>query len=299
MIAGIFLGLAAAFLQSCSYILSRMYISKYEHSRYLSVYSQVLMGIIGAVLLGAVLPFARCPDNWMFAVYAVLWASSYIVAQGCFLAAIKLVEASRLSSLLGAKIIVLAFLAVSFYGRDLGAVRWISVALCAVSAFGMNFSGGGLPVKSIIYMSVTVCMFAVGDICCAQVLFLMPESNSMFINSLGATAVCYLILGLITLPALFFTPCRLSLCKDALPYSIVWFSSIVFLLGAIGKTGVVYASIIQSGRGVISVLLGVLLARLGFSHLESKESRTVWIRRGIMALLMMLSIILYIAGNGS
>lgn len=50
-------------------------------------------------------------------------------------------------------------------------------------------------------------------------------------------------------------------------------AAMFFLFGCFGTIGVVYGNILQSLRGVISILVGFLIARMGFVSLEEKVGR--------------------------
>ena len=48
----------------------------------------------------------------------------------------------------------------------------------------------------------------------------------------------------------------------------------------------VYGSILQAARGVISVVIGAILLKMGLKEYEPRVGVFAWIRRLIMALLM-------------
>ena len=56
-------------------------------------------------------------------------------------------------------------------------------------------------------------------------------------------------------------------------------------------------TIVQSSRGLISVLLGAALLGTGWDKLESRVGAAVWMRRAVMALLMVAAITLYAVGK--
>lgn len=67
---------------------------------------------------------------------------------------------------------------------------------------------------------------------------------------------------------------------------------VVFYL-SIGLLGTVFTSIVQSARGLISVLLGALVAWLGFAQMESKASTAIWLTRLLAALMIMAAVAIF------
>ena len=57
--------------------------------------------------------------------------------------------------------------------------------------------------------------------------------------------------------------------------------------------GVVFGNIIQASRGIISVALGAVLLHYGFDRLEPRVGRKAWIRRFLMAVVMVAAMCLY------
>ena len=294
MLLGVICGLTAATMQSVSYVFSRMFISRHKSAFHLSVCSQVLMGGMGLLLAGVSLAFVTYPHSWKYYLLAFAWLVTYVMAQSSFFIALKSVEASRLSSLLGVKIIALAVLALLF-GGTLTPLKYCAVVLCSISAVGMNFTGGKLTLKSCFWIGMAVISYALCDLSCTEMVKMMPGKNMMY-NSLAVVGVSYALLGVFSLPALIAVPRKKELLRDALPFGLAWFVSMIFLLAAFGSLGVIYGTILQSGRGIASVLIGILLLKLGFENLEPRVGRKAWIRRMIMAALMLCAMVMYSKG---
>ena len=294
MFLGVVCGLCAATMQSVSYVFSRMFISRHKSAFQLSICSQVVMGVLGLILAGISLSFTAYPQSWKYYILALAWLATYVSAQLSFFIALKSVEASRLSSLLGVKIIALAGIAL-LLGGTLTPVKCLAVVLCTISAVGMNFSGGKLALKSCFWVGMAVVSYALCDLSCTEMVNMMPGDNVMY-KSLGVVGISYALLGLFSLPVLFWIPRKMELLRDAAPFGVVWFVSMIFLLAAFGSVGVVYGTILQSGRGIASVLIGILLLKFGFENLEPRVSRRAWIRRMIMATLMLCAMIMYSKG---
>ena len=77
------------------------------------------------------------------------------------------------------------------------------------------------------------------------------------------------------------------------PYGVLYFSSQVALFVSFGAIGPVFANVIQSSRGIISVIIGIVLGRMGFAALDAKGDRRLWVRRMICAVIMTSAIIIY------
>ena len=235
--------------------------------------------------------FIEYPCSFKYIMVGAAWIVTYILAQTSFFAALKSVEASRLSSLLGTKIIALAIIAI-LTGYKLNTMKFTAVILCCISAVGMNFSGGKLNLKSALWVGSAVLNYALCDLTCTEMVNMMPGKN-VLLNSFGVVAVSYGALGIVSLPCLFIVPKKVIYLKDAFPFGAAWFSSMIFLLTAFGSLGVVFGSIVQAGRGIISVLIGAALLYAGFEHLEPRVGKKAWIRRMLMALLMLAAMAIY------
>ena len=81
-------------------------------------------------------------------------------------------------------------------------------------------------------------------------------------------------------------PKNLKMLKDASYYGLIWFTSLLFLFDCFSSVGVVYGSILQAARGVLSVIIGAILLKMGLKDYEPRVGLSAWIRRLIMALLM-------------
>ena len=70
----------------------------------------------------------------------------------------------------------------------------------------------------------------------------------------------------------------------------------LLLFGCFQAVDVVFGNILQSTRGLISIVLGAGLAGAGMVHLEKKVSRGVFWRHMAAAMLMSAAIVLYAKG---
>ena len=266
MIAGIGAGILSVLFICGSYIFSREYMRRNNDALKLAVFSQLVMSLGGLILLVIYSSLYHIP--WGGRLYLILagQVSMFLLGQTSFFIVLRRVESSRVSALLGLKILALALITV-LVGKNLQPLQWLAVVLCTVAAVGMNFSGGGISLSNCIWLFVSVLSYALCDMCVTELMLMMP-GKSMLVNSFGVVGICYTAIGIAVLPALF----KYRFCRDniaeVVPYSLLYFLSMVFLYTCFGLVGVVFGSIIQSSRGVLSVLIGVVLLHFGLDRNE-------------------------------
>ena len=71
----------------------------------------------------------------------------------------------------------------------------------------------------------------------------------------------------------------------------------IFLFACFALVGIVFGNILQSTRGIFSIVFGYLIAHLGFERLETKITGNIFIKRILVAFLMMVSIALFYYGK--
>ena len=306
MFFGVLIGAVSAVMQSAAYIFSRRFVTTFNSSLKLVIYSQLLMGIMGAAVFAATFPFTVFPRGAELAEFAVVTAvfvAAYHVAFYCFFKALNEIEASRLSSLLGLKVVTIALITYplgyllprnlsTVLHTDLNVWHLAAVVLTAVSAVGMNFSGIRISRRGALYLALALLGFSTTDITGTLFVKLMP-GNAMTLKAICATSLSYACLGLIAAAAFIKVKFEPAACRAALPYSFLWFTAMLLLFASFGIVGVVFGSIIQASRGVISVVFGVLLARTGYAAIEPDVPVRVWVRRAVMAAMMVAAIGLY------
>ncbi len=201
MFFGVSIGLVSAVMQSASYIFSRRFITTFRSSLKLVIYSQLLMGIMGAAVFAATCPFTTFPygaERWKFAAAVAVFVAAYHVAFFCFFKALGEIEASRLSSLLGLKVAVIALLTYPILHAHLNGWHLAAVALTAVSAVGMNFSGIRIGRRGALYLALALLGFSTTDISGTMFVKLMPGGD-MTLKAICATSLAYVLLGILSL----------------------------------------------------------------------------------------------------
>lgn len=294
MIFGILTGFIAAALQSSSYVFSRWFILKHHGTLELVVYSQIAMGLAGLFLLPLAMPWGIFPLQTEFLCFLGGWLLSGTASQYCFFKTLRELEASRLSSLLGLKIIILALIYILLERRGLNALQWCAVFLSSFAGMGMNWSGGRISPRAGIWLLLTLLLYSISDIFVTKMV-LSAHGPSLLMDSLGMTALIYFVLGLCSLPALLLKKVRKSirLFRDSVPYALAWFLAMIFLFACFATLNVVFGNVIQATRCVISVLFGILLTRAGFLRLEPPVGKSAWLRRICASVLMLCAVFLY------
>ena len=293
MITGIILGLGAAFFQSFSYLMSRHFIQRHGSPIHLLIASHIIMGIMALLLL----PFAYrelilSPAHYISPL--IQCAGFFLLGQVAFFMALKKIESSRLSPLLGIKIIIIAIISWSFYHNSFTAIQWVAVAICFIGAMMTNWSGGTIPISAIIWI-VTACTFySLSDINIKALVDLFGQKE-LFNSALLAASLNYIICGIVALIFFFIipNPQRWKHFKPALPFACFWFAGMLCLFGCFGSIGPVFGNIIQSSRGIISVIIGFAVAKAGHHHLESTTAGHLVIKRIIAAILMLLAVAMF------
>lgn len=292
MFAGIWIGLVSAVMQSTSYVLSRRFVLRFKSPWKLLVYSYLVEGLLGALLWAALTPFVQIHYSWKLFGYLAFFLLAACLGGFSFFGALKEIEASRLSSLQGIKLIILTFLNLFFVDRYPGIWQYLAVFLATVAAVGMNFTGGKLSLKGIFFLLSTVIWYSGTDIAASQI-SLLVNTGSKALDGLCGTSMAFAACGLFPLAVFTREKFEKECFFAAIPYASMWFSAMILLFISFCFIGVMYGVIIQATRGVISVVMGWMLLKLNWDTSEPVVGTSAWIRRGIMALLMLAAIILY------
>ena len=294
MFMGIFASALCALLQSCSYISSAAFLKRYNSSFSLLVFSQLAMGIVSIPVAVIFFPRGLFNDIAQLALFLFIWLIVICAGQYFFFATQKHIESSRLSSFLGLKIIVLAAITTIFLSGKISLIQFLAILLATSGAVIMN--GGKstkkMSLKAALLLAATVISYCLADLTETR-LMKMSQSGNIWCDGLGVCATCYMILGVCMIPLL--KKCKFSFeqLKYGTPYGVLYFGSQVALFVSFGLIGPVFANVIQSSRGIISVAIGVILCRFGLSSLDNKGDRNLWLRRLACAIIMTTAIILY------
>jgi drug/metabolite transporter (DMT)-like permease len=295
MILGIIFGLGAATSQSFSYLCSRSYLSKHGSSFELLVVSHVLMGIFSLIIL-PFLPNEKMPAFSVYALPLFACAFSYFFGQFSFFMTIRHTEPSRVAPLLGLKIITVALFSVLFFNGSLTPLQWTAAAICLGGAMLSNWSGQSLSTTGIMWLLGTCAGYSLSDLYIRELIDALGREE-LITNSIVGTVYVYILCGVTTLPMIFFLPGKKwKKLKPALSFSLLWYGAMLLLFSCFAQIGAVYGNIVQSTRGIISIMLGVLIAHLGHVHLEAKVAPGLLARRVMAAILILAAIIIFSQG---
>lgn len=297
MIPGILSGFAAAFLQSCSYLFSKRYVARFEQTTAgLLVCGHVIMGIFSVLLLPLVWPHPMP----VFARYALPLSGCvvfYLSGQAFLFLTFKESDASRVSPLLGLKIMMLAAITALFTNQHFHAQQWLAIVIGVCAAYLLSMLGREMTVKNWMWVLLACLCYSLSDLS-IKVLIGRFENMGLFHASVLCSCLCYFSCGIAACGALLFLPRPpLSKWKASFPFALSWFTGMLFLFACFGSIGVVFGNIVQSTRGLISILMGSYVAARGYEHIEEKVRPRVIIVRFCAGLLMIAAIALFYAGQ--
>ena len=295
MFLGILSGFATALINTAGYLFSSRFLLHYNNPVRLLIMSSLVMMLISLPFMILLCPFSMLPDPLLYLGEVVISCSLFLIGQGAFFGALRFFEASRLSSLLGLKIIVLSIIFVIF-GGALNSMQILAVALATVAALLFNWSGTQKSsIKGWLLLIVTLIAYSSVDMFETDMVVKMQQYTgfSSLRSSLAVVPLMYTVLGVLCLPALFFFKPDKKQLTYAFPYALLWLISQVLLLCCYAFLRPVFGNVILATRGIFSVLAGAALPYFGLAALDSAIPLSMWIRRGIAALVMLGAIALY------
>jgi uncharacterized membrane protein len=289
---GVFVGLLGALMHSVGYLFTRAFVQGGGSSRGLLWISHVIMGVVSLVIL-LCLPGIEHPPVLQYAYPVSVSMGAYLLAQLSLFQLLKEVSASRVSPLLGIKVVFAALLTVLFFRTGFTVLQWVSVGLCAVSALLLNESGGRLPLRAWAMLLCTVSLYALSDIHVKKTVVAVASTGRL--APIVGCLYSYVFAGVIGVVGLCVNgwPARRDWVR-ACPFALTWLLAMVCLYITFGMVGIVFGIILQSSRGILSIGLGVLVARLGWLHIEQRHDRWTILKQFAAAIVMTLAIALYV-----
>jgi len=292
-ILGIILGLCAATSNSIAYLLSRAFLQKHHQSHFhLLAISHLILGVVSVGLAAYLWP-ENMPPVSDYGLPLLGTALFYLAAQICFFLALKKTEASRLSPMLGCKIIILALLSVAFLDKSFNYLQWTAILFSFIAAILLTGAGSRVPLIAVALISATCLGYCLSDINIGKLIPSFKPEMGLIPASMFSTTLYFIVCGIVSLVMLIFLKTPPAMFKDAIPFSILWYTAMLCLFGCFGTVGIVYGNILQSTRGIISVVLAVLVSMMGFHGLEQKVSRWVLIKRIFAAVLMTTAVAIF------
>ena len=158
--------------------------------------------------------------------------------------------------------------------------------------------------QSLILLSWGCICFAIADLGIVEMIDAIQTSLPLSRFSAGCLALflTYVFIGLIVSPLTLFEYAQQPspTTRDwqaAAEYSAAWLLAMFGLYACIGYVGVILSTILQSTRGIMSVILGAILSGQGWHKLESRVERHVLLKRLIAAICMTTAVALYVVSN--
>lgn len=294
MITGILFGLTAALLQSISYLFSAAFSTRFQ----VGALQQFLLNHLCIGLLSLlVLPLVwdtRALTPSLYGLPLLGAMGCYLVGQTALYQALRHSPASRVSPLLGIKVLVLALIGVFWLQQSYQWLQWLGVGLCMLGALWLSVSGGRIRGPALAWVVLSCVGYAVSDLFVLELIERFEGLPRLQAAGLSV-ALCYLLAGLVSL-AWWPGRQRRQLILQSLPAAFSWFLALVCLFACFAWIGVVFGGVVQSARGLFSILLGLLLAWLGWRYAEAIPQWQVFIQRFTAAALMLIAIALFSLG---
>lgn len=295
---GILLGLTAATGFSFAYLGSRFFYEKAEKSPFLLLaVSQIQMGIFAAILLPFVWsPFPLSPATLFPLMGTVLFGMG---GQLIFFFTLQHSTPSQVIPLLALKIFILAFVSILVLQKAISPLQWGGIVLCFTATFLSSFTGDSIPFTGFLGILATCTGYTMGDV---FVTMLIRELTSLNAKHPVLLATC-LIYGTAGIAGLFLGLPQRRTLKTVIPWKFALYFSIFFFLAdfclftTFKLVGPIFGNIVQSTRGLFSILLAKLISRRGMTYLEPEMGRAVVIQRIVAASLFTLAIALYVLGE--
>ena len=307
---GITLGLVAAVCQSVTYLLTRHY-AEARAARgmknaglQLTVLGHFIMGVWALMAVPFLWPAHGI--NWAVIIWPLLGnLTGYTLGQIFQIRALRHAEASRVGPLMTTKLLFSGLL-VLWFGQPVGGssthvtvLQWAGVIVCTVAGISINLTGGRMRSQAMWAIAGAAATFSTSDFCInlmIKALLQQPDfADRRFQASMVAGLLSYLSTGIMAVPLLTkYGSRRLGDWAEAVPFSMVWMSSMVGLYAAFARVGILLGTILQCTRGFITIIFAAALMRAGHHHIEPKTHHAVILRRLAAGILMFIGIVMYV-----
>lgn len=265
--------LAASLLHAFSFAYSKQFLVHSQNRIKLAFYSQYAVGLFGMLLL----PFVGL-GNFIDNIGLILTMGTFVmIGQVAYLNALRHGDASFVVPMLGLKMFVVAAMSAALFGETYGPMVYLGAIGVFVSLFFLN--DGKLRGSSRALMFVLICctMFGAADV---TVLALLRNG----INGFQIAAYVFAIPTIVMMPLsplLFKNDWQVTpaLGKTLSIYALIHvFGVVLIMLAFVESQQVTIINILQSSRGLMSIGVIYLMARIGFSEIETMTPRQLAIR---------------------
>ena len=299
---GVIAGLLSAAFMALSYLMSRHHALSHAPERrpsaswLLLLRSHALMALV-CVPVAAVMWPAAMPAIRDYGPPLVGAAALYLTGNAIFFSVLRQVEASRLIPFLGLKIFILAAIVAFVLGQPLSSRQWIGVVLSVAATAMLQGAAGGLPRQAFALVIATCLCFAIADLCIVRLIdAIEPAMGGDRLRAATlAMLLNYCLCGAASIAGLAIAWAKAAPdARSAKPgdwrmaafYAVTWLAAMAWLYICFAFTGAVLGNVIQSTRGIMSVVVGAALAHLGWHELEQRVDRLTLLRRVAAAVLM-------------
>lgn len=296
MLLGILFGFGAAVFQSTSYVGSRIFSHKYpDKTLHLLSLSHIVMGVFALLMLPFVWP-KTMPRFGEYAISLIACSGFYLFGQALLFIALKTSSASRVSPLLGIKVFILALIGIIFLGQRFGLLQWTAILMSVIAAAMLSRTGEKLSLKGLLWILLTCVSYCLSDIN-IKILVNHFSGLGLWHSAMLAACLSYITCGVAAAVLFFLVPRPTkAMWEYSMPFAAAWFVGMLFLYACFGSIGVVYGNIVQSSRGILSILMGAALVRYNFEYLDQRVPRSIFFQRLAAAALMSGAIALYYLG---
>lgn len=286
----IWLTLIASVLHAFSFTYTKQFLAHSNNRMKLAFYSQYAVGLIAFCLL----PWVDLDQLWANIELIVLMCAFILIAQTSYLNALQHGDASFVVPMLGCKMFAVAGLSVLFLNETYSSIVYLSAAGAFASLFFLNDGKLHGSPKALGFILLTCVLFAFADISVVVLL-----NNGM--SGLDLAVFVFIVPTVLLMP---FSPVIFkgdwqvskSFSKTLFIYAVVQLAGIIILMYAFKQAQqVTMINIVQSSRGFLAVGVVYLMARFGFSHIETLSKRQL-INRSFGGFLMFASLAVAILG---
>lgn len=292
MFFGISSGVFAAIFQDAGYVCSRLYVRKTNRPTALLVDSMIILGAFCALLLPFLFIFG-VPESTAFILPLLGVMAGSMGGQFFLFRSERIVEPSRISSLMGLRIVNVAVASIIFFGESYHWLQWSGIILATLSAFMLNWVGGRIKFGGMGSFGLSLLFYCLSDLSVKHMVHGFGL-KSLILSSFFAMCIVNITGALLLLPLL---KREREGFWGASPFAVTWFLKQFFLYCCYASVGPVLANVILSIRGPFSIVIAFILKGFGLKAGEGKVDLATWIRRGIATIMMTCAIIFYTLGS--
>lgn len=269
----VWLTLAASVLHSFSFAYSKQFLAHSQNRVKLAFYSQYAVGLFGLLLL----PFVGL-GNFIDNIGLILTMGVLVmIGQVAYLNALRHGDASFVVPMLGLKMFVVAAMSALLLDETYGPMVYVGAVGVFFSLFFLNDGKLRGSSRALFFVLICCVMFGGADV---TVMALLKQG----INGFQIAAYVFAIPTLVMMPLsplIFRNDWQVSapLAKTLAIYASIHLGGVVLLMLAFFQSQqVTLINILQSSRGLISIGVIYLMARIGFSEIETLTRRQLAIR---------------------